>query len=77
MPAISEEAARAKVPSDVNVLSIAQTIIPSAGKNELLCYEFECEDANAQKYLIYVNALTGEQEKIFILLQDENGSLTL
>ena len=76
-PGISEETAKGKVPADLKILNINKTIIPSAGKNEVFCYEFECEDANAQRFLIYVNAATGEQEKIFILLQDENGTLTL
>ncbi len=76
-PAISEEAAEAKVPEDVELIGTKLTIIPSAGENELFCYEFECQDANEQKFIVYVNALTGEQEKIFILLQDENGALTL
>ncbi|MFB0921205.1 MAG: germination protein YpeB [Oscillospiraceae bacterium] len=76
-PAISEESAKSKVPSDLNIVNINKTLIPSAGKNEVFCYEFECEDSNAQHFLIYVNAMTGEQEKIFILLQDENGTLTL
>ena len=74
---ISEEAAKSKVPTDLKIINVNKTIIPSAGKNEVFCYEFECEDANAQRFLIYVNATTGEQEKIFILLQDENGTLTL
>jgi len=74
---VSVESAQSKVPTDINVIGSATTIIPSPGKNELLCYEFECEDANAQRYIIYVNALTGEQEKIFLLLQDENGTLTI
>ncbi|MEA4896343.1 MAG: germination protein YpeB [Oscillospiraceae bacterium] len=75
--AISEESAKSKVPSDLNIVNVNKTIIPSAGKNEVFCYEFECEDTNSQRFLIYVNSLTGEQEKIFILLQDENGTLTL
>lgn len=77
VPAISEESAKSKVPSGLNIVNVNKTIIPSAGKNEVFCYEFECEDSNAQHFLIYVNATTGEQEKIFILLQDENGTLTL
>lgn len=74
---VSVEAAKSKVPTDISVLGVETTIIPSAGKNELLCYEFECSDENEQRFIIYVNALTGEQEKIFILLQDENGTLTI
>lgn len=75
--AISLETAKSKVPSDIKIIGAETTLIPSAGKNETLCYEFNCEDANGQKFLIYVNAVTGEQEKIFILLEDENGTLTI
>lgn len=75
--AVTQEAARAKVPQDVEILSENLTVIPTAGKNEILCWEFECQDKNQQKYLIYVNAQTGEQEKIFLLLQDDRGSLTV
>ncbi|MGI5978089.1 MAG: germination protein YpeB [Oscillospiraceae bacterium] len=76
-PAVTQDNARAKIPQDVDILSENLTIIPTAGKNEHLCWEFECQDTNGQKYLIYVNALTGEQDSIFLLLQDENGSLTV
>jgi len=72
---VSAKEAKSMVPTDINILKVEKTIIPSAGKNELFCYEFECDDTSGQHYLIYVNALTGEQEKIFILLQDENGTL--
>ena len=47
------------------------------GKYEILCHEFKCEAEDGRHYIIYVNAVTGEQEKILILLEDENGALTL
>ena len=75
--AVSAESAKSKVPTDINIIGVETTIIPSAGESEILCHEFECEDANGQRFIIYVNAATGEQEKIFILLQDENGTLTI
>ena len=76
-PAVTVDGARAKVPQDVEILSENLTAIPTAGKNEIECWEYECQDKNGQKYLVYVNALTGEQEKIFLLLEDESGSLTI
>ena len=76
-PAVTVDGARAKVPQDVEILSENLTVIPTAGKNEIECWEYQCQDKNGQKYLVYVNALTGEQEKIFLLLEDESGSLTV
>ncbi len=75
--AISPEQARAKVPQDINILDTKLVLIPDSGKNEVLCHEFQCEDAKGQQYIVYVNALTGEQEQILIILQDENGTLTI
>jgi hypothetical protein len=44
---------------------------------ETLCYEFKCADQEGRHYIFYVNAATGQQEKILILWKDESGSLTL
>lgn len=74
---VTMQQAQGKVPGDLKVNSSRVALIPTAGKSEVLCYEFECADANGQKYMIYVNAVTGEQEKILILLEDENGTLTI
>ncbi|MEG0876274.1 MAG: germination protein YpeB [Oscillospiraceae bacterium] len=75
--AVSPEAAKERVAPELEVLGVRTALIPNAGNKEQLCHEFECKDANDSRYIIYVNALTGEQEKILILLQDENGTLTI
>lgn len=74
---VDVQAGKSSVPSDVTLLGAETVLIPSAGKYELLCHEYECEDEAGQKVLIYVNAVTGQQEKILLLLEDENGTLTI
>lgn len=74
---ISKEEAQTKVADGLTVLGVGYAMIPSAGQHEVFCYEFECQDENEQRFIVYVDALTGEQEKILILLQDENGTLTI
>ncbi len=74
---VDAQTASAKVPPELEVLGTETVLIPSAGKYELLCHEFECQDSEGLRYLIYVNAVTGEQEKIMLVLQDENGVLTI
>ncbi len=76
-PAVSAEQARAKVPAELSVLSERLAVIPTASNGEKLCYEFVCSGENEHKYIIYVDAAGGEQEKILILLEDETGSLTI
>ena len=75
--AVSAEQARAAVPDTLEVLAVQTALVPSEGKIETLCHEFKCAAPDGRHYIIYVNALTGAQHKILILLEDESGSLTL
>lgn len=52
-------------------------IIPSAGKNELLCHEFLCTGEETGSFLIYINAVNGATENIFVLVENERGTLTV
>lgn len=76
-----EEVSRVKaqelIPEELTVLGYQSALIPSPGGEERLCHEFTCKSDNGQKYLIYVNAATGAEERILILLEDENGALTI
>ena len=52
-------------------------IIPSEGGEERLCYEVLCTAEDGTHCLLYINAQTGAEEKILLLLEDGNGSLTI
>ena len=51
-------------------------VIPLETKKEVLCYEFKGK-IDQDEYLIYLNAESGKQEKILLLLVSENGTLTI
>ena len=74
---ISREQAEEKVSPELTVLSHQMAVIPTDGKYEVYCHEFKCETDSGRHYIIYVNAQTGNEEKILILIEDENGTLTL
>ena len=74
---VSADDARALVPEGLTIESESLALIPTAGKNELLCHEFSCLQDDGSRALIYVNAQTGQQERILLLLEDENGTLTI
>lgn len=76
-PEISRVEAQEKVPDSLSVRTWQLAVIPSPGGEELLCHEFVCRSDNEQQYIIYVNAVTGAEEKILILLEDDSGSLTI
>lgn len=79
LPAVEVEQQQAMqmVSTDMEVLGHEIVLVPSDGRYEVLCHEFKCQAGNDKKYIIYVNAVTGQQEKILLLLEDENGALTL
>lgn len=74
---VSEEEARELVSPELTEKAHQLCIIPSAGEYELYCHEFKCQAEDGRNYIIYVNAMTKEQEKILILIEDETGALTL
>ena len=69
--------AAAAVPDSLQILSSQLALVPSDGQYETLCHEFKCAAEDGRHYIIYVDALTGAQHKILILLEDESGTLTL
>ncbi len=76
-PVLSQEEARAALVPSLTVLAHQLALIPTAGEYEVLCHEFKCEAPDGSHILVYVNAQTGAEEKILLLLEDENGTLVL
>ena len=74
---ITEAQAKSKVSPYLKVLSHEMAVIPTAGKNEVVCHEFKCENDSGNHYIIYVNAMTGNEEKILILQETPEGTLAI
>ncbi|MCC8120743.1 MAG: germination protein YpeB [Oscillospiraceae bacterium] len=74
-PQVSQEQAQAVVSSQLEVLSHRLALIPTAGELEVLCHEFTCRTGEDSHVLVYVNAATGQEERILLLLEDESGTL--
>lgn len=75
-PEFSVEQARSLVSSRLSIDSENLALIPTDGGEEKLCYEFVCS-GGAHRCILYVNALTGAQERVLLLLEDESGALTV
>ncbi len=76
-PAVTADEARAVISPDLEILSTALTLIPTDGEYEVLCHEFKCQTLDGKHYLVYVNAQSGDEERILILLEDETGTLVI
>ena len=73
---ISMEDARKKINGKMEVLSSGLAIIPTNYKKELFCYEFKGK-LNDKDFLVYINAETGEEEDILMIVNTPNGILTM
>ena len=76
-PEVSEEEARALVDGSLTVLSSGLAVIPTSGQYELLCREFICQTPDGMHVIVYINAETGVEENLLMLLESENGTLAL
>jgi hypothetical protein len=59
----------------LEVLSHRLALIPTGGEYEVLCHEFQCRTDDGSHVIVYVNAATGNEEKILLLVEDETGTL--
>ena len=61
----------------LRVESCRLALIPSAGQQERLCYEFLCRGRQDRRVLVYLNAATGAEEDLLLLQIGQNGTLTV
>ncbi|MCQ2442538.1 MAG: germination protein YpeB [Oscillospiraceae bacterium] len=76
-PTVEKETAQQQVSNQLHVVSSQLALVPTEGKNEVLCWEFRCENGDGRNYLAYINAETGKEQQLLILLEDESGTLTM
>ena len=74
---ITESEAADKINSLLNRKSSRLTLIPTEYGKEKLCYEFLCENETGEEYLVYINAVNGNQENVLMLLDTGHGTLTV
>lgn len=73
-PLVSEGEAKATLKEGVKVLGTHLAVIPLLPTREILAWEFLTE-CGGDRYLIYINAMTGKEEIIFQVISDDTGSL--
>ncbi len=74
-PEISKEEAMEKLNKKINITSSELAIIPTKWKTEIFCYEFKGKIDDTD-FLVYINALTGKEENVLIIIETPNGILT-
>ncbi|KXZ38895.1 germination protein YpeB [Alkalithermobacter thermoalcaliphilus JW-YL-7 = DSM 7308] len=75
-PKITPKEGQQSIVEGAEVKKTKLAIIPTEGKSERLCYEYQVS-YEGRDFLIYVDALTGKQQKILQLIRNQNGTLTI
>lgn len=70
------EEARSKISERVTVQGQGYAVIPTPFKTELFTYEFKGK-LGEQDCLIYIGTTTGEEEEILLIIDSEQGVLTV
>lgn len=73
---LSEKKCRKILSPYLSVISSKLTFIPLETGKEALCYEFRCKDSDNREMLVYINAVSGKEENILLLLYSDGGVLT-
>jgi len=72
-PELTPEEAEKKVSRQMEVQRTRLAVIPMSNLEEKLCYEVRGK-VNGDTYLVYINAVTGDEEKILQLVETEAGT---
>lgn len=76
-PAVSAEKAKQLVSPYLTVINSKQCVIPKNNGTEKQCIELHCESKDTnEEVLVYLNAETGAEEDIMLLLYSDGGTLT-
>lgn len=73
---ITIEQAKENLNSNLQIQSEGRAIIPTKWKTEILCYEFKGKVEDTE-FLVYVNCETGKEEDILVVVDNENGEITM
>ena len=74
-PQISIENARKGLSNKIEIKSEELAVIPTEWLTEKYCYEFKGK-LDDTDFIAYINAETGEEEDVLIIINTPNGTLT-
>jgi germination protein YpeB len=77
-PLVSAQEARAVLKPDLKVTADSPrlTVIPLLPTTEALAWEFRVQQGN-DVYLVYVNAMTGKEDVVLQVIEDDTGAMTV
>ncbi|MBQ9267068.1 MAG: germination protein YpeB [Clostridia bacterium] len=75
-PKITLDEARNIINPKMEILSEGLAIVPTDWSTEVLCYEFKGK-VEENNFIVYVDANTGREQDVFMIVDSENGQLAI
>jgi germination protein YpeB len=75
-PKLTIDEAKKLVSPNLKISSSRLAVIPTESKRERFCYEFK-GDFGGNRFIVYIDANTGEEADILQVIDTKNGSLTM
>ncbi|MEW6622825.1 MAG: germination protein YpeB [Bacillota bacterium] len=75
-PKLTEDEAREKVNGDLKVEGVRLALIPLSNLDEKLCYEVK-GNLGKDTYFVYINAQTGQEEKVLLIIKTKDGTRSI
>ena len=72
---ISEDEAKEQLNPKIEITSSGLAIIPTEWQSEILCWEFKGK-VEDNEFLVYINAETGKEEDVLLIVNTPDGTLT-
>lgn len=76
-PVVTEEQARELVRQRMDVEQVRLAVIPLETLDEVLCYEVKGRTDQDEEFYIYINVVSGDEERILKVIKTDGGALTL
>ena len=76
LPSLTSYKAQENVSDNLTVESSRLTVVPYGNGNETLCYEFYCNFQDSV-YYVYIDAKTGRQVEMFLVIESTEGKLLI
>ncbi len=73
---LTKAQAKKRLSPTLKVLSSGKAVIPDENGKEFLCYEFHCKIKDSREALVYIDAETGKEREILLLLYEDGGVMT-
>lgn len=73
---ITKEQAKQKLNKKLEIKSESLAVIPTEYQTEILCWEFK-GNVEGTDFLVYINAQTGREEDILVIVDTPDGTLTM